>query len=72
MKKMKKKILVALACAGCFAIPSCLSIDQAGLLDLGGDLLCEVVAGGLPFSGHLDYCSVIDIDLPLPDDMEEE
>ena len=68
---MKKKMMVALACAGCFAIPSCLSIDQAGLVGLGEDLLCEVAASGLPFSGHVDYCSYVDIDLPLPDDIEE-
>lgn len=65
---MKKK-MAALICAGCLVVPSCLSIDQNGLMDLGGDLLCEVVAGGLPYSEHLDYCSVVDIDIPV--DIEE-
>lgn len=68
---MKKKMMVALACAGCFAIPSCLSIDEAGLVGLGEDLLCEVVAGGLPYSGHVDYCSYVDIDLQDQVDTEE-
>lgn len=61
---MKKKMM-ALACVGCLMIPSCLSIDTAGLLGLGEDLLCEVATGELPYSGHLDYCSFIDIDIPI-------
>lgn len=62
---MKRKLAVALAAVTCFAIPSCLTIDQAGLSDLGGDLLCGIVTSVLPFSGTIDYCSVVDIDLPI-------
>lgn len=61
---MKRKFTI-LAFTGCFMIPSCLTIDQSGLLGVGEDLLCEIVTDGLPFSGHVDYCSVIDIDIPV-------
>lgn len=62
---MKKKIVAALACVGCFMVPSCLTLDQDGLINLGENLLCEFGTSGLPFSGHIDYCSVIDIDIPV-------
>ena len=68
---MKKKMMVALACAGCFMIPSCLSVDQDGLVDLGEGLLCNAATSGLPYSGHLDYCSAVDIDLSVDLDAEE-
>jgi len=59
-----KRIMMALACAGCFMVPSCLTIDQSGLLGIGENLLCEIATGGLPFSGDIDYCSVVNINLP--------
>lgn len=62
---MKKRFAVTLACAGCFMVPSCLSVDQNALLGIGEDLLCEIAAAGLPLSDHVDYCSVVDIDIPI-------
>lgn len=59
---MRKKIGLLLVTMGCLMAPSCL-LDTDGLLDLGADLLCEGATSGLPYSGHLDYCSIIDIDL---------
>lgn len=60
---MKRKLALLLSGIGCFMVPSCLTIDQNGLLDLGSELVCEVATSGLPFSRHLHYCSVVDIDL---------
>ena len=62
---MKRKFALVLAFTGCLMVPSCLTIDQSGLLGIGEDLLCEIVTGGLPFSDHVDYCSVVDIDIPI-------
>lgn len=60
----KKKFLAIVASAGlCLQLPACLNVDNAALLGLGSGLACEVLTSGLPFSSHLDYCSVVDIDL---------
>jgi hypothetical protein len=60
---MKKRFLLLLASASCLMLPTCLSIDSNGLLNLGADAVCGVLTSGLPWSGELDYCSVVDIDL---------
>jgi hypothetical protein len=62
-----KKMLLVLGSSALFALPTCLSVDQEGLAALGGDLVCQFASAGLPFSNHVDYCSVIDIDIPVND-----
>jgi hypothetical protein len=60
---MKKKLMVAIAAAGCLMSPTCLSVDTSGLLGLGSNVFCEMATNGFPGADHIDYCSVVDIDL---------
>lgn len=58
---MRKKLLVVVS-SFLLALPTCLNIDPNGLIGLGEELACEIGTSGLPFSEHVDYCSVIDFD----------
>jgi len=68
---MKKSLIVASIFGMCLAAGSCLSVNESALGNLAKDALCTAATAELPYSGYLNYCSVVDIDLGLGEETEE-
>ncbi len=68
MNKMKKSLIVALLCGGCFTMSSCLTVNEEALGELAQDTLCTAATAGFPYADHLNYCGVIDLNLMPTED----